>query len=158
MGNVGLKTQWRAESEFTPAESVFGSQPLLPGQFLGVEESLSPSFLAEFKAFSPRARLSGARIMLPLVPALFQKSCCYPGLCWFATTACSRICRRCTTARTWFWRDLSTSSKSSWGLEQTPSRHTGSRLAMCPLALRPPYHLHAATHARRVRILSAAEV
>jgi hypothetical protein len=42
-------TAWREDSAFSPAENVFGSQPILPGQFLAAPESPSPSFLSDFQ-------------------------------------------------------------------------------------------------------------
>jgi hypothetical protein len=63
---LGLRTQWRADFAFTPAESVFGSQPLLPGQYLGVEESPSPSFLADFQGvLASRPPLQAAHHVTP---------------------------------------------------------------------------------------------
>ncbi len=46
---LGIRTAWREDAEFSPAENVFGSQPVLPGQFLSAPESPSPSFLADFQ-------------------------------------------------------------------------------------------------------------
>jgi len=63
---LGLRSQWRADSEYTPAESVFGSQPLLPGQFLGVDESPSPSFLKDFQGvLASRPPLQAAHHVTP---------------------------------------------------------------------------------------------
>jgi hypothetical protein len=44
---LGIRSAWREDAEFSPAENVFGSQPVLPGQFLLDPESPSPSFLAD---------------------------------------------------------------------------------------------------------------
>ena len=44
-----MRTAWREDSEFSPAEAVFGSQLVLPGQFLSAPESPSPSFLQDFQ-------------------------------------------------------------------------------------------------------------
>jgi cleavage and polyadenylation specificity factor subunit 1 len=46
---LGIRTAWREDADFTPAESVFGSQLVLPGQFLGSPEPPSPSFIQEFQ-------------------------------------------------------------------------------------------------------------
>jgi transposase InsO family protein len=46
---MGIRTAWREDSPFSPAENVFGSQLVLPGQFLSAPESPSPSFLADFQ-------------------------------------------------------------------------------------------------------------
>jgi hypothetical protein len=56
---LGIRSAWREDSPFTPAESVFGSQPVLPGQFLAEPESPSPSFLADFQG------LLAGRVPLP---------------------------------------------------------------------------------------------
>jgi hypothetical protein len=39
----------REDSEFSPAEAVFGSQLVLPGQFLSTPEPLSSTFLRDFQ-------------------------------------------------------------------------------------------------------------
>ena len=44
-----MRSAWREDWEFSPAEAVFGSQLLLPGQFLSTPEPLSLSFLREFQ-------------------------------------------------------------------------------------------------------------
>ena len=50
---------------------MFGSQPVLPGQFLGVEESPSPSFIADFQGvLAARKRLQTAHHVNPGPPAL----------------------------------------------------------------------------------------
>jgi hypothetical protein len=46
---LGVRSAWREDWEFSPAEAVFGSQLLLPGQFLSTPEPLSLSFLREFQ-------------------------------------------------------------------------------------------------------------
>jgi len=46
---LGIRSAWREESEFSPAEAVFGAQPVLPGQFLSSPESPSPSFLRDLQ-------------------------------------------------------------------------------------------------------------
>jgi len=68
---LGLRTQWRADAPFSPAESVFGSQPVLPGQYLCVEESPSPSFIADFQGvLAARPPLPTAHHANPGPPAL----------------------------------------------------------------------------------------
>jgi hypothetical protein len=42
-----MRTAWREDAEFSPSEAVFGSQLVLPGQFLSAPES--PSFLRDFQ-------------------------------------------------------------------------------------------------------------
>jgi hypothetical protein len=46
---LGIRTAWRDDSTFSPADAVYGSQPLLPGQYLDSPENPSPSFLANFQ-------------------------------------------------------------------------------------------------------------
>ncbi len=46
---LGFRTSRGEDSEFSPSEAVFGSQLVLPGQFLSVPESPSPSFLQDFQ-------------------------------------------------------------------------------------------------------------
>jgi hypothetical protein len=40
---LGIIASFREDSEFSPAEAVFGSQLILPGQFINTAESPSPS-------------------------------------------------------------------------------------------------------------------
>jgi hypothetical protein len=42
---LGIKTAFREDSEFSPAEAVYSSQLVLPGQFIDTAESPSPTFL-----------------------------------------------------------------------------------------------------------------
>jgi hypothetical protein len=42
---IGIRASFREDSEFSPAEAVFGSQLILPGQFVNTAESPSPYFL-----------------------------------------------------------------------------------------------------------------
>jgi hypothetical protein len=46
---LGIRSAWREETNFSPADAVYGSQPLLPGQFLDSPENPSPSFIADFQ-------------------------------------------------------------------------------------------------------------
>ena len=46
---LGFRTAWREDSDFSPSEAVFGSQLVLPGQFLSTPESPSPSFIQDFQ-------------------------------------------------------------------------------------------------------------
>ncbi len=46
---LGIRTAFREDSEFPPAEAVYGSQLVLPGQFINTVESPSPSFLRELQ-------------------------------------------------------------------------------------------------------------
>jgi hypothetical protein len=41
---IGVRATFREDSEFSPEEAVFGTQLVLPGQFVGTAESLSPSY------------------------------------------------------------------------------------------------------------------
>ncbi len=44
-----MRTAWREGSDFSPSEAVFGSQLVLPGQFLSTPEPPSPTFLQDFQ-------------------------------------------------------------------------------------------------------------
>jgi hypothetical protein len=46
---LGFRISRGEDSEFSPSEAVFGSQLVLPGQFLSAPESPSPSFLQDFQ-------------------------------------------------------------------------------------------------------------
>ncbi len=46
---LGIRASFRDDSEFSPAEAVFGSQLILPGQFVNTAESPSPSFLSDLQ-------------------------------------------------------------------------------------------------------------
>jgi hypothetical protein len=46
---LGFRISRGEDSEFSPSEAVFGSQLILPGQFLSAPEPPSPSFLQEFQ-------------------------------------------------------------------------------------------------------------
>jgi hypothetical protein len=44
---LGIRAAWRLDGSYTPAEAVFGAQPVLPGQFLGQAEPPASPFLDE---------------------------------------------------------------------------------------------------------------
>jgi len=44
-----MRTSCSEEADFSPAEAVFGSQLVLPGQFLSAPEPPSPNFLQDFQ-------------------------------------------------------------------------------------------------------------
>ncbi len=46
---LGIRASFREDSEFSSAEAVFGSQLILPGQFINTAESPSPSFLNDLQ-------------------------------------------------------------------------------------------------------------
>jgi hypothetical protein len=46
---LGIRTAFREDSEFSPAEAVYGSQLVLAGQFINTAASLSPTFLRELQ-------------------------------------------------------------------------------------------------------------
>jgi hypothetical protein len=46
---LGMRTSCSEEADFSPAEAVFGSQLVLPGQFLSTPEPPSPTFLQDFQ-------------------------------------------------------------------------------------------------------------
>jgi hypothetical protein len=64
---LGIRSAWREDAEFSPAEAVFGSQLVLPGQFLSSPEPPSPSFLSDFQGvLAARAPLKTAHHTTPL--------------------------------------------------------------------------------------------
>jgi hypothetical protein len=69
---LGIRAAFREDSDFTPAEAVFGSQLVLPGQFVGAAKSPTPSFLADLQTamsgrppLAPRHNSSPAPVTLP---------------------------------------------------------------------------------------------
>ncbi len=46
---LGIRASFREDSKFSSAEAVFGSQLILPGQFINTAESPSPSFLSDLQ-------------------------------------------------------------------------------------------------------------
>jgi hypothetical protein len=46
---LGMRTAWSEGAEFSPSENVFGSQLVLPGQFLSAPEPPLPTFLQDFQ-------------------------------------------------------------------------------------------------------------
>jgi hypothetical protein len=46
---LGIRASFREDSEFSPADAVFGSQLILPGQFINTAESPSLSFLNDLQ-------------------------------------------------------------------------------------------------------------
>jgi hypothetical protein len=46
---LGIRASFREDSEFSLAEAVFGSQLILPGQFINTAKSPSPSFLNDLQ-------------------------------------------------------------------------------------------------------------
>jgi hypothetical protein len=46
---LGIRASSREDCEFSPAEAVFGSQLILPGQFVNTANSPSPSFLSDLQ-------------------------------------------------------------------------------------------------------------
>jgi hypothetical protein len=46
---LGIRAAFREDSEFSPAEAVYGSQLILPGQFINTAVSPSPSFLSDLQ-------------------------------------------------------------------------------------------------------------
>jgi len=64
---LGVRSAWREGAECTPAEAVYGAQPVLPGQFLLSPESPSPEFLEAFcDTLASRQPLRTAHHSLPL--------------------------------------------------------------------------------------------
>ncbi len=49
MGSARIRSAWRENLQFSPADAVFGAQPVLPGQFLNSPEPPSPAFFQELQ-------------------------------------------------------------------------------------------------------------
>jgi hypothetical protein len=116
---LGIRTAFREDSEFSPAEAVYGSQLVLPGQFINTAESPSPFFLRELQTMMtsrppPPARHNAARLH-----PHYLRSCCWPASSWSEEIVRSRRCRLSTTAPTECWSGQLTSSCSRWGIEPT---------------------------------------
>jgi hypothetical protein len=63
---LGIRSAWREGTDFSPAEAVYGAQPILPGQFLAAEEDPSPSFLSDLQGIlTGRALLPTAHHSAP---------------------------------------------------------------------------------------------
>jgi len=63
---LGIRSAWREDAQFTPAEAVFGSQPVLPGQFLSAPEPPAAEFLRDFQGLlAGRVPLQPAHHCLP---------------------------------------------------------------------------------------------
>jgi hypothetical protein len=68
---MGIRTAWREGSDFSPSEAVFGSQLVLPGQFLSAPEPPSPTFLQDFQGvLAGRSPLPTAHHTTPSPEAL----------------------------------------------------------------------------------------
>jgi hypothetical protein len=66
---LGNRTAFREDSEFSPAEVVYGSQLVLPGQFINTAESPSPSFLRELQTMMTGRPPPPARHNAALTPS-----------------------------------------------------------------------------------------
>jgi cleavage and polyadenylation specificity factor subunit 1 len=68
---LGIRAAWRLDGSYSPAEAVFGAQPVLPGQFLSQPESPSPSFLEDLqRVLSSRQPRQTAHNCEPAPPQL----------------------------------------------------------------------------------------
>jgi len=68
---LGIRSAWREGADLTPAEAVFGAQPVLPGQYLSGVEPPSPFFLEEFQGLlAARKPLPSAHHSRPALPRL----------------------------------------------------------------------------------------
>jgi hypothetical protein len=66
-----MRTAWREDSDFSLAEAMFGSQLVLPGQFLSTPEPPAPNFLRDFwGVLAGRAPLPTAHHTTPSPTAL----------------------------------------------------------------------------------------
>ncbi len=68
---LGFRISRGEDSEYSPSEAVFGSQLILPGQFLSAPESPSPSFLQDFQGvLAGRTPLQTRHYTMPAPTAL----------------------------------------------------------------------------------------
>jgi hypothetical protein len=66
---LGIRTAFRKDREFSPAEAVNGSQLVLPGQFINTADSPSPSFLRELQTTMTGRPPPPARHNVALAPS-----------------------------------------------------------------------------------------
>jgi hypothetical protein len=81
---LGIRSTWREDSQFSPAEVFFGSQPVLPGQFLDTPEPPTPNFLAEFQGVLQAGRCRRLLASRYLAQRLSQRISCWPVMSWSA--------------------------------------------------------------------------
>jgi hypothetical protein len=118
---LGIRSDWRGDTEFSPSEAVFGAQPVLPGQYLTSPEPPSRSFLRDLQeTLNNRRHRRRRTTTTALVRSHCQKSYSSPGSSWFAAMEPSRRSLPCTTVRTWFWKGLYVFSKFRWEPGKTP--------------------------------------
>ena len=46
---LGIRAAWRLDGSYSPAEAVYGAQPVLPGQYLAQPEPPAPAFLSDLQ-------------------------------------------------------------------------------------------------------------
>jgi transposase InsO family protein len=79
---LGIRSAWRDDSSFSPADAVYGSQLLLPGQFLDSPENPSPSFIADFQGvLAGRSPTSTTHHSSP-EESPFPRICSWHGTFW----------------------------------------------------------------------------
>jgi hypothetical protein len=141
---LGIRTAFREDSEFSLAEAVYGSQLVLPGQFINTAESPSPSFLRELQTTMtgrppPPARQNTAPAPCALPEELLLA-------CFILVR--SHRCRRSTTAPTECWSgqlekgDRTDKVSTRPGHQRTRSQQS-RRAGVAPLRRR---HLSARRH------------
>ncbi len=72
---LGIRTAFREDSKFSPAEAVYGSQLVLPGQFINTVELPPPSFLRELQTTIPASRHRRHDTTRPWLHPNYLRSC-----------------------------------------------------------------------------------
>jgi hypothetical protein len=116
---LGIRTTWREDSEFLPAENVFGSQLVLPGQFLSAPESPSLSFLSDFKGLLA-GRVPQFTTCCQQVRFHYQRISSCQGLCWSIKMESSRLYHRSIQVPSWSLSGASISSNCRSEIRSTP--------------------------------------
>jgi hypothetical protein len=93
---VMLGVSFREDSEFSPAEAVFGSQLILPGQFINTAESSSPSFLNDLQTTMTGHPPPPTRHNSAPAPSILPEELLLASY-WATGTGRSRRCRQSTT-------------------------------------------------------------
>ncbi len=79
---LGVRATFRDDSDFSPAEFVFGAQLVLPGQFVDTAESPLPSFLEDLQ--TTMANHSLTQHNSAPAPTSLLRSSCWPASSWSA--------------------------------------------------------------------------
>ncbi len=98
---LGIRASFREDSDFSPAEAVFGSQLILPGQFINTTES--PSFLNDLQTTMTGCPTRQRSTTQRQLHQHYRRSYCWTASCWSAKTVRSHRCPLSTTDLTECW-------------------------------------------------------